>query len=103
MALFLNTCPLPGDTDNVLLAKIAQTLCEGGGGPGGGVTSISVDGGPAQTGNVSITTGGGFSEAQVRATPLTGLTPALGSITDTDTVLSGFGKAQGRLAALEAG
>lgn len=44
-----------------------------------------------------------FGEADVRATPLTGLSAAAGgNIVATDTILVAFGRAQNRLAALEA-
>lgn len=56
---YANLCPASGDPENVLLQKILLSLNQGGGGSGGGVTGLSVDGGPFQTGNVSITTGGG--------------------------------------------
>ncbi len=43
-----------------------------------------------------------FTAARVRATVLTGLSATTGAIAATDTVLQGFNKAQGRLAAIEA-
>lgn len=121
-----NLCPSSGDTENVLLQKILQSINAGGG--VAGVSSISVDGGPPQTGAVSITTGGGgggvtsvngdpgpavsldsgeipeganlyFTEARVRATPLTGFVAAPGTVTAADTVLSAFEKLQGSVAA----
>lgn len=53
---FLETCPASGDTEQQLLSKILQVLNDGGGGGGGaGVSSISVNGGAAQTGAVSLT------------------------------------------------
>lgn len=48
----LNLCPASGDTENVLLQKILQSLNEGAGGGGGGAVS-SVNG---QTGAVVLTT-----------------------------------------------
>lgn len=44
-------CPASGDTENVLLQKILQSLNAG----GGGVTSLSLNGGPPQTGAVDLT------------------------------------------------
>lgn len=52
----LNLCPSSGDTEVVLLQKILQSLNEGSSGGGvAGVSSISVNGGPAETGAVSLT------------------------------------------------
>lgn len=124
----INLCPASGDTENVLLQKILQSLNEGaGGGSGGGVTGLSVDGGPFQTGQVSIVTGVSsvngdtgpavlldsgeipeganlyFTEARVRSTVLTGLVIAGGAVTAADTVLSALGKYQFRIDALETG
>lgn len=118
---FSNLCPSSGDTENVLLAKILQSLNEGGGSGGGGVTGLSVNGGPFQTGDVSIVTGGGggtvtsvngdpgpavlldsgeipeganlyFTEARVRGTDLAGFVAAPGTVTAADTVLSALEK-----------
>lgn len=47
---FLNTCPSSGDQETTLLAKILQVLNES-----AGVSSISVNGGPAETGAVNLT------------------------------------------------
>jgi hypothetical protein len=175
---FPTTVPGQDDSESVLLSKILQVLNNGGGGGGGGagVSSISFNGGAAQSGAVSLnavtsvngdtgpavlldsgeipeganlyytsarfdaafaaktttnlaeganlyytqarfdaafaaktttnlTEGANlyFTEARVRATVLTGLVSALGTITAADSVLSAFGKTEGRLAALEAG
>lgn len=118
----IDLCPASGDTENVLLQKILQSLNEG----GGGVTGLSVNGGPFQTGQVSITTGGGgvdsvngdlgpavlldsgeipesgnlyFTTARVRATDLTGFSAAAGgAVTAADTILDAFGKLEFRVA-----
>lgn len=45
----------------------------------------------------------GFTEAQVRATPLTGLPATSGDVTETDSVLSGIGKLQASKVAKESG
>lgn len=55
MARWNDTQPIQGDSVNDLLSKIAQMLYEGAGSGGGdGVTSLSVNGGPAQTGAVNL-------------------------------------------------
>lgn len=94
----VSLCPASGDTENVLLQKILQSLNEGGSGSGGGVTGLSVDGGPFQTGQVSIVTGGGGGPFVLKAgDSMTGAllhpdgTSALPSISfssDTDTGIS---------------
>lgn len=53
--LYNSTCPLPGDQSVNLLGKILQVLNNGGGGGGAGVSAISVNGGPNQTGVVGLT------------------------------------------------
>lgn len=121
-----NLCPQPGDQPVNLLGKILSVLNNGGGGGGAGVSSISVNGGPAETGAVELTipAGGGtvtsvngdpgpavsldsgeipeganlyFTQARVRATPLTGFVAAPGTVTAADTVLSAFEKLQGSI------
>lgn len=53
---FSNLCPSSGDTENVLLQKILQSLNESGGSGGvAGVSSLNVNGSGPQTGAVSIT------------------------------------------------
>jgi hypothetical protein len=133
MSCFTNPrlCPSPGDLEINLLAKILQSLNASGGGGGGGVTSVNGDPGPAvllDSGEIpeganlyytaarfntafaaksttDLAEGANlyFTAARVRATDLTGFASALGAITAADTVLTAFGKAQGRLAALEGG
>lgn len=122
-----NLCPSSGDLEITLLQKILQSLNEGGGGGGAGVSSISVNGGPAETGAVSLTipAGGGtvtsvngdagpavvldtdditegatnlyFTEARVRGTDLAGFVAAPGTVTAADTVLSALEKLQGSI------
>lgn len=126
----INLCPDFGDTENVLLQKILQSLNAGGGSGGAGVSGLSVNGGPFQTGQVSIVTGGGgitsvngdsgpavlldsgdipeganlyFSTARVRATDLTGLIIVGGAVSAADTILDALGKFQFRVDALETG
>ncbi|SEE14231.1 DUF2793 domain-containing protein [Pseudomonas coleopterorum] len=50
-----------------------------------------------------LKSGAGFTEAQVRATPLTGLPATTGDVTETDSVLSGIGKLQASKVAKESG
>lgn len=126
----INLCPDFGDTENVLLQKILQSLNAGGGSGGAGVSGLSVNGGPFQTGQVSIVTGGGgvtsvngdsgpavlldsgdipeasnlyFTTARVRATDLTGLVIVGGAVSAADTILDALGKFQFRVDALETG
>ena len=112
---YSNLCPASGDPENVLLQKILLSLNAGGGGSGGGVTGLSVNGGAFQTGQVSIVTGGGggvssvngdagpavlldsgevpegsnlyFTDARAIASPLTGFVSGAGTITAASTIL----------------
>lgn len=105
----VNLCPAFGDTENVLLQKILQSLNAGGGGGGGGsgtVTSVNGDPGPAvflDSGEIPESSNLYFTTGRVRATDLSGLILVGGAVTAADTILDALGKFQFRVDALETG
>lgn len=94
--MYPNLCPQPGDQSVNLLGKILSVLNAGGGGGGAGVSSLSINGGPAQTGAVSLdvvtginVNGGGIQTGDVNLTIPSALLNFTDENSDADAVIWG--------------